>query len=59
MSWLIKYLLFTLMVIILIVPFVVVAILRIILRKYSFKAHVGGLLSFHSIMMRIPVKMNL
>lgn len=46
-------------VIFLVLPFIAVAALRILLRKYSFKASVSGPLSFHSIILRLPVKMNL
>jgi len=42
-----------------ILPFIIVTTLRILLRKYSFRASVSGPFSFHSIMMRFPVKMNL
>lgn len=45
--------------VIVILPFIAVTALRILLRKYSFKASVGGPVSFHSIVMRLPVKMNL
>ena len=51
--------LFVLVVLVLVVPFIAVTVLRILMRKFSFKASVAGPLSFHSIVFRLPVKMNL
>jgi hypothetical protein len=55
----IKTFIFVAVTVILILPFIAVTALRILLRKYSFKASVSGPFSFQSIMIRLPVKMNL
>ena len=52
-------LLFFVVVLVLVVPFIAVTVLRILMRKFSFKASVAGPKSFHSIVFRLPIKMNL
>ena len=42
-----------------IVPKTIVVVLRIVLRKFSFYASVGGPLTLNEVMLRIPLKMNL
>ena len=41
-----------------IVPWSIVCVLRIFLRKFSFYASVGGPLTLNNLMIRIPLKMN-
>jgi hypothetical protein len=54
--WSITYLIGIL---VLLLPFVVAAALRFLLRNFSFKTGVGGPLTLSGIMFRIPIKMNL
>jgi len=46
-------------IIVLLLPFVVAATLRFLLRNVSFKTGVGGPLTLSGVMFRIPIKMNL
>jgi hypothetical protein len=46
-------------IIVLLMPFLVAAALRFLLRNVSFKTGVGGPLTLSGIMFRIPIKMNL